>query len=828
EIAADISSGERELLRILGASDGLQVGEDRRITAHHLANVLFNDMRGGVFAEGYQVERDDFVSFLGERNRVVQRRVLPDLQALPAATNLSALVDLAAAKKDADLQRLVLEYLPITFSRRHGDPSRPWNRFNIRVKGEHGQRLLNYEGNWRDIFQNWEALCFSYPAFLPSVIAKFVNASTVDGFNPYRVSRHGVDWEVPEPHDPWANIGYWGDHQIIYLLRLIEWADRFQPGKLGQLLGTACFSYADVPYRIKPYADLLKDPKSSIVFDREHHRKVEARERELGSDGRLLPAANGAVLQVNLAEKLLVPALSKLSNFVMGAGIWLNTQRPEWNDANNALVGYAASMVTLYQLRRYLAHLEQMLTPKAAEEIALSSEVAQWLKDLHAAYAQSEAVLTRPSATDAERKALLDATGSVFGRYRERVYASGFSGQQKVPVKDVIAWSKLCLRFVDHSIAGAKRDNGLYDAYNLLQVSEGGIGVRRLYDMLEGQVAALGSGSLGSQEVATVLQKMEQGPLYRKDQHSYLLYPVRQLPSYLERNRVPNEWAQKSALVQALHQAGDHRLFTQDGTSVWHLNSGFTNAKDVQAALDALTNDSRFAALVNKERESVLDLYESLFRHAEFTGRSGTMYGYEGLGCIYWHMVAKLLLAVEEVALQAPAQDRAALAAAYYRVRDGLCFNKSPAEYGAFPMDPYSHTPPFAGAQQPGMTGQVKEVVLARFAELGVQVRGGLLSFEPALLQAAEFLVKPSKFEYLAADGNFTTVALSAGELGFTYCQVPVIYRVADKATITVRRGMQAVQSDSSTLNAVDSAAVFSRNGAITEIRVDVPKAALL
>ncbi|HEX2878885.1 MAG TPA: hypothetical protein VHO25_05050, partial [Polyangiaceae bacterium] len=232
-LSQDVTQGERELTRILGVSDGLQVGEDRTITAHHLANVLFNDMRGGVFADSYQIGRDDFVSFLGERNRTVQQRVSLDLQKLPATTDLATLSQLARDKKDADLQRLVLEYLPLTFSRRHGDPSRPWNRFNIRVKGEGGQRLLSYEGNWRDIFQNWEALCFSYPQFLPSVIAKFVNASTVDGFNPYRISRAGLDWEVPEPHDPWANIGYWGDHQIVYLLRLLEWADRFQPGKLG-------------------------------------------------------------------------------------------------------------------------------------------------------------------------------------------------------------------------------------------------------------------------------------------------------------------------------------------------------------------------------------------------------------------------------------------------------------------------------------------------------------------------------------------------------------------------------------------------------------------
>ena len=55
---------------------------------------------------------------------------------------------------------------------------------------------------------------------------------------------------------------------------------------------------------------------------------------------------HGAVYQVNLLEKLLVPLLAKLANLVPDGGIWLNTQRPEWNDANNALVGNGVSMVT--------------------------------------------------------------------------------------------------------------------------------------------------------------------------------------------------------------------------------------------------------------------------------------------------------------------------------------------------------------------------------------------------------------------------------------------------------------------------------------------------
>ena len=55
------------------------------------------------------------------------------------------------------------------------------------------------------------------------------------------------------------------------------------------------------------------------------------------------------------------------------------------------------------------------------------------------------------------------------------------------------------------------------------------------------------------------------------------------------------------------------------------------------------------------------------------------------------------------------------LAEQYYEAWNGLGIHKSPDVYGAFSTDPYSHTPYHRGAQQPGMTGQVKEDVISRF-----------------------------------------------------------------------------------------------------------------
>ena len=109
-----------------------------------------------------------------------------------------------------------------------------------------------YEGNWRDIFQNWEALAYSYPEFIEGMIGTFLNATTADGYNPYRVTRSGIDWEIPEPSNPWANIGYWSDHQIIYLAKadgsLREILSRQAE---GAVLARPMFSYANIPYRLK-------------------------------------------------------------------------------------------------------------------------------------------------------------------------------------------------------------------------------------------------------------------------------------------------------------------------------------------------------------------------------------------------------------------------------------------------------------------------------------------------------------------------------------------------------------------------------------------------
>ncbi|MEI6225422.1 MAG: hypothetical protein WCS72_11740 [Deltaproteobacteria bacterium] len=826
DVRRDVVAGRDNLLAIVAATDGLQLTADRISSAHHLGNVLFNDLRGGVYVHGNDVPGPDFEAFVRRTNRATWERHRAFLAGLAPLVPGRELMARVTALGDPDLERHALEYLPLTFSRRHGDPSRPWNRFDIQVRDAEGNRVLYFEGNWRDIFQNWEALSLSHPEFVENVIAKFVNASTVDGHNPYRLTKDGIDWEVPDPGHPWSTIGYWGDHQIVYLLKLLELSLDHHPERLRGLLERDLFSYADVPYEIVPFAELVANPRSTIRFDAAKDGRIRERCGEIGSDGKLL-LARGSVVHVGLVEKLLVAALAKLANFVPGGGIWLNTQRPEWNDANNALVGYGVSMVTLCYLQRFLSFLPRLLGPLSGRSVPVSTEVRDWMEGTSRALEAHRSLLDEKVVTDAVRGSLLRALGEVASTYRETVYRGGFSGRTPVAVDDLLAFAARSAAFLSHTIGLARRPDGLYHAYDVLVPGpDGAFGIEHLYEMLEGQVAVLSSGSLDPARSEAVLSALSRSRMYRADQDSYLLYPDRELPGFLEKNVIPARAVRGSPLLGRLLASGDATVVLRDVDGNFRFADGLTNGDRCREALLALRAGA-MPEISEEEIARVLAIYEDVFHHRAFTGRSGTMFAYEGLGSIYWHMVGKLLVAAQECAIAAddagaPAALRRRLADRYHAIRSGVAgLEKTPAVYGAFPLDPYSHTPAHAGAQQPGMTGEVKEEILTRVGELGARVREGRLQFRPLLLRRSEFLRSPAVFEPWDVDGKRVTVPLARGTLAFTYCQVPVVYHLSREPGIELTWADGTVtRVAGDTLDREASTSIFERSGRIR--RVDV------
>ncbi|MFO7755743.1 MAG: hypothetical protein R6V34_07160 [Bacteroidales bacterium] len=810
----DVAGGTAGLTDLAGMADGLQETDDSMTGIRHFSNVLFNCMRGGLFEDDYNIRKEYYVRHIERFNSILAGKYRSWLEKLPEDLTLDELMQKAKDSGDADLLRLTLEYLPLSFSRRHGDPSRPWNRFDIRLKEDDGSMSQSYQGNWRDIFQNWEALALSYPGFLPSMISRFLNSSTADGYNPYRISSDGIDWEVPEKDNPWSHIGYWGDHQVIYLLRLLELSRCFMPQQLDEWLDQRIFSYANVPYRIKDIDDIINDPYETIVFEDEKNREIEKLVAKTGADGKMVYDKKGDLIKASFTEKIILTVLTRIVNMIPGAGIWMNTQRPEWNDANNALVGDGASMVTLYYLRRMLSFLIDLYDNAGNEIFSVREELSELFENVCDILMKHRD--SKGEQEESLRRIITHSLGKAGTDYRRKVY-KGFSGSfAEKNKKRLLDFFRLVEEYIDKDISINRRSDGLYNAYNLVSIEQESIDIIPLQMMLEGQVALLSSGVLDPGEAATLIESMYESALYRADQDSFMLYPDAELKSFREMNVISDKDVSSSHLLKKLADDGNTSIIKKDIRGKYHFNGRFTRAEDLKEALDKLP--AAYKKLVEKEKELIAGIFESVFNHKMFTGRSGSFFKYEGLGSIYWHMVSKLLLTAGEYVVRADREGcdmdiTGRLARLYYRLRSGIGADKQPSEYGAFPVDPYSHTPSMMGAQQPGMTGQVKEDIISRQIELGIRVDDGCLSFRPLLLRRKEF-----------ADDEY-----GRGSLRFTCCHTPVRYLTGTNESLQVMLSDgQNIDYEDLSLDKKMSRELFMRTGLVERIDVTLPEERLL
>ena len=426
--------------------------------------------------------------------------------------------------------------------------------------------------------------------------------------------------------------------------------------------------------------------------------------------------------------------------------------------------------------------------------------------------------------SDADRRIITDTLGEAGSQYRNKIYNHSFTkNKKKISTRELVEFTEIGLKYLDQTILANRRSDGLYHAYNLVSFTKNEIKVRHLYEMLEGQVAVLSSGYLSAKESLSVLDALKKSKLFRKDQYSYILYPDRNLPLFTEKNIISNEDVGSSNLLQALIDNKDRSIIKVDERGTYHFNSSFRNAEILAEALDNL-EDEKYGGLVEKERENISGIYEKMFDHQSFTGRSGTFFAFEGLGSIYWHMVSKLMLAVQEIYFQAVEEGveedmQNQLKDHYYEIKEGIGLHKSPELYGAFPIDAYSHTPAHAGAQQPGMTGQVKEDILARIAELGIHIKNGEIVFETSMINQNEFLDHKENFEYYSLKGEKKELELKKGQLGFTFCQVPVIYTLSDKEHITVSlKDTQKEEIQGNVINKEIGSLIFNRSGEVEKI----------
>ena len=274
--------------------------------------------------------------------------------------------------------------------------------------------------------------------------------------------------------------------------------------------------------------------------------------------------------------------------------------------------------------------------------------------------------------------------------------------------------------------------------------------------MLEGQVALLSSNWLEGKSAVNLCHQLRKSDLFREDQYSYLLYPDQSIISFTERNKLNAEILLEAPLLKELLKRNINKVITQDCNQELHFHSSLTNGDDLNHVLDQVAKDPKLTELVQRDRKVIIDAWESLFNHHSFTGRSSRFFAFEGLGSIYWHMISKLLLAVQECVLSENIPTiKNQLMECYEDIRLGLGFTKTAEVYGAFPTDAYSHSPRHIGAQQPGMTGQVKEEILTRRVELGIIIKNGCIQFIPEMIQYREFSKESTSIDFYTLDGSW-------------------------------------------------------------------------
>ena len=305
------------------------------------------------------------------------------------------------------------EYLPLYFGRRHGDPSRPWNRFAIQRPAPGRQPGAPLRGQ---LARHLPELGGAEPE-LPRIPARH-----------HRQVRQRLDrgrlQSVPHRRAT-ASTGRWSTRTIpgatsatgaITRSSTCSGSSRRSSASLRErspdCSNTRSSATRTCRTASSPTPRSLPIRARPSITTADLAARIDERVRAIGTDGKLVVGPDGACPARQPAREAAGPrALQALESRSGCGGIWMNTQRPEWNDANNALVGNGVSMVTLCHLRRYLHFLDTLLANAGGRTIPISSEVGAWLRRLAAILEERSGLLIHPAIPDQDRKRVLDELG---------------------------------------------------------------------------------------------------------------------------------------------------------------------------------------------------------------------------------------------------------------------------------------------------------------------------------------------------------------------------------------------------------------------------------
>ena len=533
-----------------------------------------------------------------------------------------------------------------------------------------GGRALRYEGNWRDIFQNWEALCASFPAFLPGVdrpVRQRLHGGRLQSV-PHRRATASTG-RCSTRATPGATSATGATTRSSTCSASSRRSERFAPGTLEGLLEREIFCYADVPYRLKPYAEIVADPRATIIFDTELAARIDERVAAVGTDGKLVRDRDGARPPRQPAREAAGPrALQALQ------------PRPR----RRHLDEHPAARVERRQQRAgRQRRLDGHALPPAPLPRASSSGCSSAPGDarppvsarggrrgsggctrvlLEHRPAAGAGRAGRPRAAAVDGRAGRGVLRLPRGRLRARVLrpqgrAAAARGRRVLPLRPRAPGPR-------HPRQPSRgRPLPLLQPARVRAGRRAAPRLRRLDEMLEGQVAALGSGVVDPPEaVAAARGPVREPPVPARPAQLPALSREASCRRSSSATACPRTGVRAVPLLRRAAGGGRApRCWSATPTACAASRATCANAPRSRRGAGPAR---RTGALARDGGARTGRRCSTCSRRSSVTTPSpaapARMYAYEGLGCVYWHMVAKLLLAVQEVALRAEREGRPA------------------------------------------------------------------------------------------------------------------------------------------------------------------------
>ena len=197
-------------------------------------------------------------------------------------------------------------------------------------------------------------------------------------------------------------------------------------------------------------------------------------------------------------------------------------------------------MTALY-LRSYLEFFDELVGRAQVTGVPIDDAVLGWLRRVEAAFAAHGDMHRSGRVTAAARRELLDELGRGYSDYRTAINEHGPGHATALPLSELSRFIAVVRPHLDLVASSAVRDDGLHESYLLLRLEPGRAHLEPLYEMLEGQVAALSSSAVELDSAVRLVDALFDSALYRPDQRSFMLYPDHRPPSFERKNVVPED-----------------------------------------------------------------------------------------------------------------------------------------------------------------------------------------------------------------------------------------------------------------------------------------------